>query len=137
MYTKPLSAIIDSHSIIHHSFADDLQLQMSAPPDRISELLHCIQSCISDVKAGATVNMLKLNVNKTVLMLVTPKRTRHLYNLLTSITIGNAQIPFKQSVKNLGLTLEFHLTMYVHVSNIARTFYFELRLLAFISNENV
>ena len=33
MYSKPLSAIIDSHSIIHHSFADDLQLQMSAPPD--------------------------------------------------------------------------------------------------------
>ena len=33
MYIKPLSAIIDSHSIIHHSFADDSQLQMSAPPD--------------------------------------------------------------------------------------------------------
>ena len=31
MYNKPLSAIIDSHSIMHHSFADDLQLQMSAP----------------------------------------------------------------------------------------------------------
>ena len=31
MYIKPLSATIDSHSIIHHSFADDLQLQMSAP----------------------------------------------------------------------------------------------------------
>ena len=31
MYNKPLSAIIDSHSIIHHSFADDLKLQMSAP----------------------------------------------------------------------------------------------------------
>ena len=45
MYIKPLSAIIDSHSIIHHSFADDLQLQMSAPPDRISELLHSMQSC--------------------------------------------------------------------------------------------
>ena len=28
---KPLPAIIDSHSIIHHSFADDLQLQMSTP----------------------------------------------------------------------------------------------------------
>ena len=35
MYIKPLSAIIDSHSIIHHSFADDLQLHMSATPDRI------------------------------------------------------------------------------------------------------
>ena len=31
MYIKPLSAIIYSHSIIHHSFVDDLQLQMSAP----------------------------------------------------------------------------------------------------------
>ena len=40
MYVMSLPAIIDSHSIIHHSFADDLQLQMSAPPDRISELLH-------------------------------------------------------------------------------------------------
>ena len=107
MYIKPLSAIIDSHSIIHHSFADDLQLQMSAPPDRISELLHSMQSCISDVKAWATVNMLRLNDSKTELMLVTSKRSKHLHNLPTSITIGNAQIPFKQSVKNLGFTLDY------------------------------
>ena len=60
IYIKPLSAIIDSHSIIHHSFADDVQLQMSAPPDRISELLHSMQSCIGDVKAWATANMLNL-----------------------------------------------------------------------------
>ena len=65
MYIKPLSAIIDSHSIIHHSYADDLQLQMSAPPDRISELLHSMQSCISDVKAWATANMLRLLFGST------------------------------------------------------------------------
>ena len=97
MYIKPLSAIIDSHSIIHHSFADDLQLQMSAPADRISEQLHSMQSCIYDVKTWATANMLKLNDNKTELMLVTSKRTKHLHSLPTSITIGNAQIPFKSS----------------------------------------
>ena len=38
-------------TIIHHSFADDLQLQMSAPPDKISELLHSMQSCIGNVNA--------------------------------------------------------------------------------------
>ena len=132
MYTKPLYAIIDSHSIIHHSFADDLQLQMSAPPDRISELLHSMQSCISDVKAWATVNMLKLNDNKTELMLVTSKRTKHLHSLPTSITIDNAQITFKKSVKNFVLTLDCRLTLNAHVSNIARTCYFELRRLASI-----
>ena len=91
-----------------------------------------MQSCISDVAAWATANMLKLNDNKTELMLVTSKRTKHLHNLPTSITIGNAQVPFKQSVKNLGFTLDCHLTMNAHVTNIARTCYFELRRLASI-----
>ena len=65
-------------------------------------------------------------------MLVTSKITKHLHSLPTSITIGNAQIPFKQSVKNLGFALDCHLTMNAHVSNIARTCYFELRRLASI-----
>ena len=105
---------------------------MSAPPDRISELLDSMQSCIGDVKAWATANMLKLNDSKTELMLVTSKRSKHLHNLPTSITIGNAQIPIKQSVKKFGFTLDCHLTMNAHVSNIARTCYFELRRLASI-----
>ena len=93
MYIKPLSAIIDSHSIIHHSFSDDSQLQMYAPPGRISELLHSMQSCICDVKAWATANMLRLNDNKTELMLVTSKRTKHLHYLPTYITMGNFKLP--------------------------------------------
>ena len=121
-----------THTIIHHSFADDIQLQMSAPPDRLSELLHSMQSCIGDVKAWATANMLKLNENKTELMLITSKRSRHLHDLPTSITIGNVQFPFKHSVKNLGFTLDCHLTMNAHLSKIARTCYFELRRLASI-----
>ena len=48
MYTKTLSAIISTHSVIRHSFVDDLQLQLSAPPDEISEQLHSMHSCISD-----------------------------------------------------------------------------------------
>ena len=89
-----------------------------------------MQSCISDVKALSTVNMPKLNDNKTEFMLVTSKRTKHLHNLPTSITIGNAQFSFKQSVKNLDVALDCHLTMNAHVSNIARTCYYELRHLA-------
>ena len=89
-------------------------------------------SCIGDVNAWATANMLKCNDNKTELMLVISKRTKHLHNLSTSITIGNAEIPFKQPVKNLCFTLDCLLTMNAHVSNIARTCYFELCRLASI-----
>ena len=89
-------------------------------------------SCISDVIAWVSVNMLGLNDNKTELMLVTSKRTKHLHNLPTSITIGNDKIPVIQSVKHLSFTLDCHLTMNSHVTNIARTCYFELRRLASI-----
>ena len=123
MHIKPLSAIIDSHCIIHHSSADDLLIQMSAPTDKISELLHSMQSCIGDVKAFATANMPKLNDNKTELMLVTSKITKHLHTIPTSITMGNAQIPFKQSGRNLVFTLGCRLTMNAHVPTIARTCY--------------
>ena len=58
MSIKPLSAIIVSHSIMHFSLPYDLQIQISTTPDEISELLHPMQSSISDVKAWATANML-------------------------------------------------------------------------------
>ena len=113
------------------TFASKIDILTTTPIVHFT-LLHSMQSCISDFKAWATANMLTLNDNKTELMLVTSKTTKHLHNLPTSITIGDAQIPFKQSVNNVGLTLDCHLTMNAHVTNIARTCYFELRRLASI-----
>ena len=76
--------------------------------------------------------MPKLNDNKKELMLLTSKRTKHLHSIPTSITIGNAQIPFIHSVVNFGFALDCHPTMNAHVSTIARTCYFELHRLASI-----
>ena len=70
--------------------------------------------------------MIKFNDNKTGLMFDTSRVTTHLHSLTTSITIGNAQIPFNLSVKKLGSALDFHVTVNAHVSNIAWTCYIEL-----------
>ena len=74
MYIKTLSATIDSHSIIHHSFADDLQFQMSATPDRMHKLLHCMSSSTCDVKTWTTANIHEINKNKIELMLISSKK---------------------------------------------------------------
>ena len=114
---------------------------MSILPDEISELLHSMQSCISDVKGWATAMIHKFNDNKTELMLVTSNRTKHHHNLHTSTTIGNAYVPFKQYVKNLDIILDCRLTMNEHLSTIARTCYFELRRLPsihrFLTNSTI
>ena len=85
-----------------------------------------MQSCISDFNAWAPANTLELNDNTTGLIFVTSKVTTHLHSLPTSITIGNAQIPFILSVKKFGFAFDCHLAVTSHVSNIARTCYFEL-----------
>ena len=90
-----------------------------------------MQSCINDVKAWATENMPKHN--KTELMFVTSRRTKHLHILLTTITICNVRIPIKQTVKKLGFTLDCHLTMDAHFYTSAQTCYFELHCLASIN----
>ena len=56
---------------MHHSFAHDLQLQLSDIPDKISELLNSMHSYVSDVNVWATGSMLKLNDYKAELRLVT------------------------------------------------------------------
>ena len=87
---------------------------------------------MADITACETVNFLKLNDNKTKFKLVTSIRTKHLHNLPTSVTICNAKIIFKQSVKKLGFTLDCHHTMNENVTNIARICYFEIFRLASI-----
>ena len=79
------------HIILRTIHFDDLQLQLSAP-DKISKLLHPMQSCVSYVNIWTTANMLKFNDNKTRLMLVTSRRRKNLHNLPTLFTIGNVEI---------------------------------------------
>ena len=62
-------------------------------------------------------------------MLVTFKRTKHLHNLPNSITMGNAQISFKQSEKNLDLTLSSYYEC-THLQYCS-TCYFELRRMVY------
>ena len=62
--------------------------------------------------------MLRRIDDKTKFMLVASKRSKHLHTNPTSITIDNAKIPFKQSFRNLKLTLECPFTMIEQVSTM-------------------
>ena len=61
IYTSPLAGVIEKHSVLHHSYADDSQLQKSAAPSKISRLVQSMQNCVSDVRDWMTLNKLKLN----------------------------------------------------------------------------
>ena len=93
--------------------------------------MHGMYLC-SDINARETAKMHEINDN-TELTHVTLKETKHLHILSTSITFGNAQFSFKQSVMNFGFTLDCCLTMNQHVSIVAQACYYELRYLVCIA----
>ena len=70
LYTAPLSTVIEKHSILHHLYADDSQLQKSAPSHQIPDRFPSMQKCNDDIKSWMTLNKLKLNDEKSEAMIV-------------------------------------------------------------------
>ena len=81
-------------------YADDTQLYLSIEPANIHDLIFSLENCIKDVKNWMTANKLKLNDEKTEVILCNPKK----YDVdVGEIKVGNDIVKFTQSAKNLGV----------------------------------
>ena len=128
LYTTPLD-IIANHSVNHQLFADDTQLQKSAPLNEVTNLTKELNACTDDIKTWMTENQLKVNDNKTEALLFpfSSSLKPPTVPLPDSITLGSHDIPFSDSARNLGLILDSKLSMKKHVIKICQTAYFELK----------
>ena len=70
LYTTPLSDIIANHSVNHQLFADDTQLQKSAPLNEVTSLTKELNACTDNLKTWMPENQLKLNDDKTEALFV-------------------------------------------------------------------
>ena len=95
-------------------------------------LIDSMRLCIDDIKDWMTDNKLKLNDDKTEVMVIASSRMSTALSIPESFDIGNASLPFSDTVKNLGVTLDCHLSLKTHVLNVVRTANFELRRISSI-----
>ena len=65
LYTKPLSDLIQCHSIESQSFADDTQLQVSVPPSNNQSAIYYLEICLLEIQTWMLENKLKPNNDKT------------------------------------------------------------------------
>ena len=54
LYATPLSDIIANHSVNYQLFADDTQLQKSAPLSEVTNLTKQLSACRDDIKTWMT-----------------------------------------------------------------------------------
>ena len=128
LYTTPLSDIIADHSVNHQLFADDTQLQKSAPRSEVTSLTKELNACTDNIKIWMIKNQPKLNNNKTEALFfpfsfsLKPSTV----SIPDLITLGSHNIPFSDSARNLGVILDSNLSMKKHIIKVCQTAYFEL-----------
>ena len=109
-------------------YADDTQLYGSVDLDNMSDLLDCMQSCVSEVNIWMRSNKLKMNNDKTeVLPIATVHKLPSIEN--NTLQVDSETVPFSNKVKNLGVYIDSNLNMNAQVNNICKTVYFQIRKL--------
>ena len=79
LYMQPLGDIIRSYGIEYHSYADDTQIYVYFDPADETDMLTTVsklESCINDVKLFMCKNKLKLNDDKTEMILFSSRYTQ-------------------------------------------------------------
>ena len=97
--------------------------------DAIHQSIETLQNCTTDVKSWMTANgKLQLNNNKTEAIIILSNRVSLVHSPLPSVIhIGDADVPFVSSVKNLDVTLDSNLSMSQDTSNTCKAAYIQIR----------
>ena len=138
LYTTAPSDIIANHSVNHQLFADDTQLQKSTPLSEVTNLTKELNTCTVDIKTWLTENQLKLNDDKTEVLLFPflSSLKPSTISFPSRLLLGSHNIPFFDSARNLEFILDSKLSMKKHVIKICRTAYFELKHISSIRNQD-
>ena len=116
LYTHSLSTVICQSGISYHFFADDSQLHNSSVPSDFPILACCLKDCIEDTAEWIADSTLKMNDDKTELIAIgTRSKVSQVIPNLAPMSISGCDIPFSQSVRNLGFYLDETLSMDAHI----------------------
>ena len=106
LYTSPVADIIKSHDLQYHFYADGTQLYITFKTDSADDACLArsrVEHCVEEIDRWMISNKLKLNDDKTELIVFSSKfRPRP---CLSNVQIGSECIEHSNTVGNLGVCL--------------------------------
>ena len=118
LYIAPLEDIISAHGLDAMMYADDTQLYIFMRKGNRVVALENLSLCLDDIMSWNLCNMLKCNPSKTEIIHFSSRFSPP--EPIASIKVGHHNVQPTSVIKNLGVTLDSHLTFVPHVNNICR-----------------
>ncbi len=128
IYTQPLAEIVRNHGVSYHLYADNTQLYLSFKPDTPGDMVftkYRMEACIQDIYNWLTMNMLKMNSEKTEILLIQSCHRQQV--ILDSLTVGDKNVTTTNNARNIGCIFDSSLKLEKQISNITKQAFFELR----------
>ena len=127
LYTSPLGDIVRRYNMGFHFYTDDTQLYLSFSSldrgDQVSSVAQ-IESCVCDIDLWMACNKLKLNRDKTELLVIGSKHRP--CPSLGGILVGDCRVHPSDTARNIGVVFDQTLLLDKHVNLICKSALFHL-----------
>ena len=125
LYTSPLGDIMRHHEVNFHLCADDTQSCLTFESSSANLAKLAIEDCVRDIDNWMTVNMLKMNRDKTELVVLNARHRPP--SPLTSISDCDEVISMSSAARNIGVLYDSSLSMEHHVTAVCKAGFCHLR----------
>ena len=125
LYIKELDKIAAEYGLQIHVYADDTQLYISFNQQSYLLTKLKIEECLDAIHTWMITNFLKLNTDKTKIIVIQPKRNKE--ELKFDVLYNNKKVETVTTAKTLGVTLDKHLNMESMIGEKCKSAYYHIR----------
>ena len=129
LYVSPVGDVIERLGLHHHQYADDTQLYVSFKTSDRHTAMENTGMAADRVRKWFALNGLKLNPDKTEVMLVGTSQNLASSGDCSSFDMSGSSVRLVDQVKSLGVTIDSRLKFDKHISNICRASYMNIKAL--------
>ena len=127
LYTTSLSQVIANRNLSHHLYADDTQVYISLSQSNAQESLSTFSDCLTDILSWMESSKLKLNPDKTDLIIIGTKQQRNkVINHFPVKLLGSDTFP-SDTVRNLGVIFDSDFNFRQHISQVCKSCFYHIR----------
>ncbi|KAF7249722.1 RNA-directed DNA polymerase from mobile element jockey [Varanus komodoensis] len=117
IYLKPLGEVVRRCGLRNHQYADDTQFYLSFSTNP-GEAVAVLNRCLAEVMGWMRANKLKLNPDKTLVLLVDGSSS---WVGDLDLVLNGVALPLKDRVRSLGVLLNPELSLEAQISNTLKT----------------